>query len=197
MQFKAGVIIVGSLLWEETPERVKWRNLCLQMEQKLPVSVPIRYGRKSSSRKDTYTMIFSNNPSTKLGQAFIVEIKDEIKNFGILEKHAFAMASAEKIWKKEPSLITTWGTVGLLINPKIDTKGKVNADLIRSRWQQLYQTYNSFDPSNYNISPDDVPVINQHGFLQIPWTDQMNNFDFLLATPTVPNPHEALSLIHI
>lgn len=175
MEFKGGVIIVGSLLWEDTPERIKWRDLCLQVEQKIPVSVPIRYGRKSSTRKNTYTMIFSNHPSTQLGQAFIMPLKEEIKNYNILEKNAFAMAKAEGIWKetdKIPLLNKNWGTVGLLINPQIDVKDKVNADLIRNRWQQLYQTYkDSFTPSNYNVNADDASVINQNGFLQLPWTE--------------------------
>ncbi|MGN7787755.1 hypothetical protein ACTJIJ_24690 [Niabella sp. 22666] len=200
MKFKGGVIIVGSLLWEDTPERIKWRNLCLQMEQKIPVSVPIRYGRKSSSRQNTYTMIFSNHASTKLGQAFIMPLKEEIKNYNILEKNAFAMAKAEGIWGNDdatPTINKRWGTLGLLINPKIDATDKVNADLIRNRWQELYKTYDSFDPSIYNISQDDVPVIDQQGFLQLPWTEQMNEFDFLLATPTVPNPHRILSALEI
>lgn len=197
MNFKGGVIIVGSLLWEDTPERIKWRTLCLQMKQKTPVSVPIRYGRKSLSRKNTYTMIFSNHPSTKQGQAYIVALNDEIKNYKILEKHAFAMAAAEKIWTKTPSLNTSWGTVGLLINPRVNTRDKVNADLIRNRWQQLYQNYSSFDPSIYNISSDDISVIDRHGFLELPWTEQMNDYDFLLATPTVPDPHRVLSAAEI
>lgn len=201
MKFKAGVIIVGSLLWEDTPERIKWRNLCLNVEQKIPVSVPIRYGRKSSTRKNTYTMIFSNHPSTQLGQAFIMPLKEDIKNYSILEKNAFAMAKAEGIWKeteKIPILNKNWGTVGLLINPLIDFKDKVNADLIRNKWQQLYQTYkDAFTPLNYNVNADDPPVINQNGLLQLPWTDQMNDFDFLLATPTVPYPHRILSASEI
>ncbi|MGE9313617.1 hypothetical protein ACLOAU_18340 [Niabella sp. CJ426] len=194
MQFRGGVIIVGSLLWEMTPEREKWRTLYLQMEQKTPVPVPIRYGRKSTSRMDTYTMIFSNHPSTKPGQAFIIELKDEIRSFRVLEKHAFAMAKAEGIWKDEitPIVNKRWGTVSLLINPQIDMKDKANADLIRNRWRKLYQTYSSFNPSIYNINSGDAPIIDQDGFLQLPWMEQMNNFDFLLTTPTVPDPHEAL-----
>lgn len=200
MEFKGGVIIIGSLLWEKTPEREKWRTLCLQMEQKTPVSVPIRYGRKSKGRSDTYTMIFSTHSSTILGQAFIIPLKDGIKNYSTLEKHAFAMAKAEGIWKNTdvtPGVNKRWGTVGLLINPQIDTKDQANADLIRNKWQQLYQTYISFNPATYNISPDDVKMIDQHGFLQLPWTKQMNEFDFLLATPTVPDPRRGLSATEI
>lgn len=197
MEFKGGVIIVGSLLWEDTSERIKWRKLCLDIEQKKTVSVPIRYGRKSSSRKDTYTMIFSNHISTQLGQAFIMPLKEEIKNYTILEKNAFAMAKAEGIWKdtdKVPLINKNWGTVGLLINPQIDTKDRVNADVIRNKWQELYKTYkDSFIPLDYNINKDDALVIDQNGFLQLPWTEQMNDFDFLLATPTIPDPHRILS----
>lgn len=192
MEFKGGVIIVGSLLWEDTPERIKWRDVCLQVEQKISVSVPIRYGRKSSTRKNTYTMIFFNHPSTQLGQTFIMPLKEDIKNYSILEKNAFAMAKAEGIWKdtdKIPILNKSWGTVGLLINPQVDLKDQINADLIKNRWQQLYQTYkDAFTPINYSVNADDTLVINQNGFLQLPWTEQMNDFDFFVSNTNCSRP---------
>lgn len=196
MNFKGGVIIIGSLLWEDTDIRKKWKNMNLEsVDTKRFVSVPIRYGRQSSTRSDTYTMIFSNHISTQQGQAYILGFKNEIKNARILDSQAFALAAAEGFWtEKGPSINKTCGTVGLLVNPNIDTKDKTNADVIRKWWTNLYQKYSdTFDHSQYRIDDNELSVIDKDGFLQIPWTDEMNDFDFLIATPVVPEPKRLLT----
>ncbi|OMP75505.1 hypothetical protein [[Flexibacter] sp. ATCC 35208] len=196
MNFKGGVIIIGSLLWEDTPIRHKWKTLNLEnVATKRLVSVPIRYGRQSSTRSDTYTMIFSNNSSTQQGQAFILGFKDEIKNARMLERQAFALGAAEGFEPIGiPSINKSWGTVGLLVNPNIDTKDKRNADVVRNWWRNLYQKYSeTFDHLQYRIDDNEIPVIDKNGFLQIPWTEEMNDFDFLIATPVVPKPKRLLT----
>lgn len=188
MEFIGGVIIIGSLLWEETPTRAKWRKVSLKdTSTKTPVKVKIRYGRSSQSRRDTYTMIFSNHPSTEFGQAYIIEFIEAIKNARILENQAFSLASAEGLWNNQtPSLNKSWGSVGLLINPNIDKKDKANAEIIRKRWIGIYQNYKrTFKTSEYRIG-DENPVIDDNGFLQIDWTSEMDKYDFLIATPVVP-----------
>lgn len=188
MEFKGGTIIIGSLLWDKSSIREKWRSLCLnEISTKTPVKMKIRYGRKSQSRQDTYSMIFSNHPKTEFGQAYVLGFKEVIKNARILESQAFALASAEGIWGKEPSLNKSWGTVGLLINPNIDKKDKVGADIIRKRWADIYLNYKDvFKSSEYSVENED-PVIDQYGFLNIEWTEEMNDYDFLIATPVVSN----------
>ena len=60
MEFKGGTIIIGSLLWDKSPVREKWRSHCLnEISTKKAVKLKIQYGRKSQSRNDTYSMIFS------------------------------------------------------------------------------------------------------------------------------------------
>ncbi|MBE9461944.1 hypothetical protein ACFP1I_23445 [Dyadobacter subterraneus] len=196
MNFKGGVIIIGSLLWEETPIRQKWKALNLQsVDFKQMVSVPIRYGRQSSMRSDTFTIIFSNHISTQKGQAYILGFKERIKNANNLQSQAFALGAVEGFWETEnPSINKRWGTVGLLINPNIDLKDKKNADVIRNWWTKLYQTYTeTFDNSQYRIEDSEAPVIDKNGFLQIPWTSEMDDFDFLIATPIAPKPHKLLT----
>ena len=196
MNFKGGVIIIGSLPWDDTPIGRKWKTLNLEnVEDKRFVSVPIRYGRQSSTRSHTYTMIFSNNISTQKRQAYILGFKDDIKNARILESQAFALGAAEGFWTTEnPSINKSWGTVGLLVNPNIDTKDKRNADVVRSQWTQLYQNYSkTFNHLQYQIEDNELPVINKDGFLQIPWTNEMNGFDFLIATAVVPKPKQLLT----
>jgi hypothetical protein len=49
-----------------------------------------------------------------------------------------------------------------------------------------------YDHSAFAIA-DEPPVIDTNGLLQIDWSPEMDGFDFLLATPTVPNPRRALT----
>ncbi|QSB27831.1 hypothetical protein [Flavobacterium sp. CLA17] len=194
MNFKGGTIIIGSLLWDKTPIRHKWRTLCLnEISTKTPVKVKIRYGRQSQSRQNTYSMIFSNHHSTEYGQAYVLGFKEIIKNARILESQAFALASAEGLWGDKPSLNKSWGTVGLLVNPNIDSKDKTGADIIKKRWAEIYQNYtNTFKSTKYCID-NETPVIDDNGFLKIDWTEEMNDYDFLIATPVVPNIKKVLT----
>lgn len=195
MNFKGGILIVGSLIWDMSPIRVKWRKLCLIIENSKFTPVRIRYGRCSATREDTYSIIMSNHPKTKPGQGIIVPFKSEIRSFRQLEKQAFTLSLAEGIWKEieKPKIYAGWGTVGLLVNPKINQKDKVSASLIIERWINLYENYkNEFDPNNYIISKNEPQVIDKNGFLKLEWTEEMNEFDFLLATPVKPRPRRLL-----
>ncbi|MEY8778857.1 hypothetical protein AB9K32_00395 [Allomuricauda sp. XS_ASV26] len=190
MEFKGGAIIIGSLFWEDKPKRVKWRKVCLEsIENKIPFKARIRYGRESRTRSFTYTMIQTNHPETDYGTAYIVPFKETIKNARILESQAFAMASAEGLWKdKEASLFQKWGTVGLLINPNLEESK--NLEIIKERWTKLFSKYD-LKPTDY-IFDDEPQIIDENGFLNIEWTDEMNEFDFLIATLTVPKPKKVL-----
>ena len=193
MNFNGGVIIIGSLLWENTPKRHKWRQVYLEPADKaVTVGIRIRYGRQSSTRSETFTMIISQHLTTEVGQALILPFKEPIRNSRQLESQAFALAAAEGLWTDEgPSLNKSWGTVGLLINPSIEAKDKKNADVVRNRWIKLYDQY-KFDNKQYSIDKEEPPI-DKNGFLQLEWTDEMNQFDFLLATPVVPRPKAALT----
>lgn len=187
MNFKSGTIIIGSLLWDNSEIRQKWRSLYLNdITTKIPAKVKIRYGRPSVTRQNTYTMIYSNHPTTEYGQAYILGFKEIIKNARILESQAFELARAEGLWDDNPSLNKSWGTVGLLVNPNINHNDKTGVEIIRKRWIGNYKKYiNSFKSSNYCIDKEE-PVIDDNGFLNIDWTDEMNEYDFLIATPVVP-----------
>lgn len=195
MNFKGGTIIIGSLLWDMASNRHNWRTFYLNdISTKTPIKVKIRYGRRSHSRKNTYSMIFSNHPTTEYGQAFILGFKEMIKNAKILENQAFALARAEGLSDNDkPSLNKTWGTVGLLVNPHIDSKDELGADVIKKRWAEIYKNYkDKFRSTDYCID-NEQPVIDDNGFLNIEWTEEMNDYDFLIATPVVPNINKALT----
>lgn len=192
MNFKGGIIIVGSLIWDTKPIRHKWRQVAF-IDANNPIYIPIkiRYGRQSQKRQYNYTMIFSNHSSTQVGQAFILEFESPIKNFSALQTQAYALAQAEGICKilAEPTLNCDWGTVGLLFNPELEKKDSASKKVIQTRWTELYQNYQStFHPSQYIVDKDETPVIDKDGLLSIEWNDKMNEFDLLLATPTKPKP---------
>src|SRR5437660_1164648 len=117
MKLKGGVIIIGSLIWDDSNIREDWRNKYLRTERTL-TKVPIRYGRESHTRHDTYTMIFSKSCEHTLGQGVILPFLQDILSFEELEKQAVALAIAEGIYKQDNTRLTShWGSVGLLINP--------------------------------------------------------------------------------
>src|SRR5215210_584703 len=195
MNFKGGVIIIGSLLWDNA-NRCEWRKHSLEaLESKIPVSLRIRYGRESGEqRRRTYTMILSNHPTTGFGQGYIVGLEKNIESEEMLREEAIALAKAEGIWTdRRPFLGKNWGAVGLLVN-----ENKTNANLIKSIWIRLFQQYRCehsqcrYDHSQYCID-DETPVIDENGFLHIDWIPEMNDFDFLIATPTAPRPNRALT----
>lgn len=195
MNCRGGVIIIGSLLWDNAL-RHEWRRSSLEaLERKIPVSVRIRYGRESGKpRRHTYTMIFSNHPTTGLGQGWIVGLRQKIDNKETLREQAIALAKAEGIWTEQQRyLAKDWGAVGLLAN-----ENKTSADWIKLNWRQVFrenrceQAHCQFNYSRYSID-NELPVINEDGFLQIDWPAEADDFDFLIATPTAPRPRTALT----
>jgi len=49
MALNAGILIIGSLLWDE--KRQEWRNARLDRRSQKTVAAPIRYGRLSGKRR--------------------------------------------------------------------------------------------------------------------------------------------------
>src|SRR5260370_2575590 len=111
MALQAGVLIIGSLLWDQKKKRPRWRTQRLNEAAAKPVAVPIRYGRFSDNRQ-AYTMVFSKlcYRHTHLGQAVIVPFLTPIESFDGLQQEVDFLATAEGLdgnWE--------WGAVGLLI----------------------------------------------------------------------------------
>ena len=85
MKLKGGVIIIGSLIWEDHLKkadniRKNWRKQNL-LDKPVLAKVPIRYGRESQTRKHTYTMVFSKSCENTLGQGLILSFNEDIVTF--------------------------------------------------------------------------------------------------------------------
>jgi hypothetical protein len=78
------------------------------------------------------------------------------------------------------------------ISLNIENKDKMGAYIIRKRWAEIYENYKDFKPSKYCID-NGSPVVYSTGFLNIEWTEEMNDFDFLIAIPVVLTIHSLLT----
>jgi hypothetical protein len=190
MNFKAGVLIIGSLIWEKTDIRTKWRKVSFQnLTSSKQVPTRIRYGRESRTRSNTYSMIFNNDQQTKPGQGLLLQYMEVIRNFSNLQSNAYALAVAEGICSdlSHATLNSNWGSVGLLIKPSLIEENSEGIQIVITRWQSLYKEYKSFNHTHYKVG-DELPVIDQNGFLQLEWQSEFNHLDLILATPVVPAP---------
>lgn len=201
MKLKGGVIIIGSLIWEDHLNnkkkdniRKEWRKQNLIDEPSL-TKVPIRYGRESQTREDTYTMIFSKSCEDNLGQGLILPFNQDIVTFEGLERQAIALAIAEGIYKADNLRLTSsWGSVGLLINPKLKESDFASKELIQKKWSEIYHSYSdTFIADCYKINTENNSPITQDGFLNIAWQTDMDAFDLLVATPVIPKPKSLLN----
>lgn len=186
INLKGGVIVIGSLLWDESPNRQNWRGSRLFLENRQMASLRIRYGRRSRTRQNTYTMIFSNHPSTGLGSGYLIEFINPIRSFDDLIMEALELAQAEGIAANGMSLANTWGAVGLWLNDKVCIGSNMLYTDIKEKWAKMYTDNRYFDSKRYQVE-NETAVIDQNGFLCIDFVNEMADYDFLLATPCVPN----------
>ncbi len=119
---RGGVLIVGSLAWDQSDLRRRWRESRLSMHDRLRVRAPIRYGRRSKSRDNTYTMVFSadcfqDRVATGVGLA-VPFARQVTAEEDLIEE-------ATELWRVESNdasgsgaLSASWGSVALLVNPE-------------------------------------------------------------------------------
>ena len=187
---RAGVLIVGSLFWDDLDVRRRWREERLDLDQTSHVAAPIRYGRVSSKRGNTYTMVFSaecvrGKGGNGIGLAVPfrrpIESRDDL-----LEEAARLWAAEAEKERLSPGVYSArWGSVGLLPNP--DSAG---VRLLLPAWAEAVSTsphygdLHSADGEPPSLSP-------ATGVAQIPWPRVATegstlSFDLLLLTATDP-----------
>ncbi len=185
--YKGAILIIGSLYWDND-SRAQWRNDRLDLDNKIFVQAPIRYGRISGGkRKNTYTMVFSLSCyEDGLGTAILAPLLYDIKGLSDLR------LEAEKLWQAERGLqnriFGSWGAVGLLINPATGFP-----DDLLDGWKEYYDRY--IHISDFSIVENESPVISQNGLLSIEWIKDNNDchsveYDFILATATIPSSQQ-------
>ena len=192
---RAGVLIVGSLLWDSTKNkdgwsRENWRKARLDLDQKVAVKVPIRYGRLSKNRK-CYTMVMSHlltETENHLGTGFFVPVRNPIHNVSDLILEARHMWGAELNWtdlpKRFSSTKSKWG--GIALGPK---PGSSHLTDLEEGWKKAVAEnpgfYEAFEPAS-----EELPIVNTRGLLEMPWPKTLDGkpleADLVLATVTQP-----------
>jgi hypothetical protein len=179
----AGVLIIGSLLWDSEKGRPAWREARLDVASAQSATAPIRYGRLSGKgRGHTYTMVFSR--SAGIGRAKVVRCVHPIST------PADLLAEAEALWKAEQPTAAAgriadyWGCVVLLFNPE----RKVPEDLLKAWTDRIGR-----EPDYGKMTQTEAEgrLMDENGRLLIAWptcvdTGMPVQLDLLLVTANDP-----------
>ncbi|MDR6560056.1 MULTISPECIES: hypothetical protein [unclassified Arcicella] len=208
INLKGGVLIIGSLLWQDHLKNEKednlrklWREKHLSLDNKIMVKVPIRYGRLSNS--DIYTMTFSNScRTTKQGTGFFVPFKQTLlTTFTDLMSEVKETSIAEgmngKLLSKEKGTEKIWCCMGLLTNPQ--TVSKETKKSLITQWSEKISEQGTLDISQFKIGRE-KPCIDKKGNLSLNWlspvdkkdTEKLNSYDLIIATATKPTKYPSI-----
>lgn len=185
--FKGGVLIIGSLLWDLSELRQKWRNEDLNLSDKIQIELPIRYGRVSKSRNCTYSMIYSSDCKTKnkLGKGYFVPFKN--KSASIKEMLNLSKRVIDSEHNKNKNLNRFnwgWGCLGIALNPTLEENRR---NKIIDFWKKEYGK--GFNPKEYRVGAE-TPIVNKFGILLIDWVSELDEFEFIIGTATKPQLKE-------
>ena len=179
-----GVLIIGSLYWDLPEHRKRWRAERLDLDAKRYVRAPIRYGRRSSSRGCSYTMVFSTGlPDGKFGRAIAAPCTHRVKNSCDLIEEARLLWMAERPAGALPGPVSAdWGCVALVANPD-----RPVPEHLSEAWRAHVSRQKDY--GLLRSGKDEPAVVDGvTGFLQIPWPksdgDLGLDVDLLLATAT-------------
>lgn len=186
---RIGILTIGSLYWDRSPARCRWRQARLACSEEWRVKVPIRYGRRSPSRGNTFTMVFSKScaEEAKLGTGVVVPARAECCVPEHLLEEAEHLWAAERNAEKKSDICACWGKVCILKNPEAKP-----AEPILQAWQ----THITAIGDRYTALPaakdEDAVLDAATGLALFDWpidatTNQpLVGFDLLLMTATKP-----------
>ncbi|HRO45987.1 hypothetical protein [Agriterribacter sp.] len=195
-----GILIIGSLLWDPDQgtnkgARKKWRTKRLNMDKKIHVFAPIRYGRLSNEQ--SYTMVFSKEVENnkKLGTAYIIPFKNNPVTWKGLLYQARYLSTAERA--NDNKLVKgnkeKWCIIGILFNPKFGQAQK--DDILRKFRKELEKDEMGENHQNLKAGGESS-ILKETGEIDIEWIKAVNpilqkeldQLDFILATCTQPKP---------
>ena len=182
---RIGVLIIGSLYWDnEPPIRGLWRTKRLDGCGREYVRVPIRYGRRSRKRGDTYTMVFSPGlDDDEFGTAIAVPCRSH----NLIEEAEWLWAAEDPFADGPPCRVSTsWGCVALLENPRLRLP-----DHVRNEWTARVSQEKDYGKL-ICLDGEDGVVDKSSGTLSIPWPSNLDGsplkLNALLATTNSPTP---------
>jgi hypothetical protein len=162
VRLDAGILIIGSLLWDEDKIRQQWRDERLDRDQSEVVSAPIRYGRQSGERRGyTYTMVFSR--SAPAGRARVVRCSHPVTSADDLITEVLRLWEAEELSKDTGRIANKrWGCAALLCNPK-----RTIPEGLLKAWARRVGDEKGYGHVSQLAAED--PLISKDGMLQIDW----------------------------
>jgi hypothetical protein len=180
LPLNGGILIVGSLLWDE--RREGWRRSRLDMESAESVTAPIRYGRQSETRGNTYTMVFSSGCDT--GKATVIRCRHAASSSDDVICEAEHLWAAEQNAAVSRTISANWGCVTLLFNPERNIP-----QAFLTGWANRVAQIPNY--GNMPQLPEEGRLVSDGGLLQIAWPRRAADgsavsLDFLLATATRP-----------
>ncbi|MER9185927.1 hypothetical protein [Mesorhizobium australicum] len=204
LNLRTGVLVVGSLDWESTiyggafvgtPDLVRsnWRKTRLKVDKRSTqyVRVPIRYGRLSESRGNTYTMVFSPELGSRLGVGKAIHCRNAVNEVDDL------MRDARELWKAEQPkgngmISASWGCVANLTSPDfLDDKDAAARTKLLEDWAEITREqkgYGVFAFSAADRTAAGDRLVIENGRLNIPWPKYRNHLplslDLVLLTAT-------------
>lgn len=188
-ELRIGVLIIGSLFWDSKHHRTLWRRQRLDMDAAQRVCAPIRYGRRSTGRGCSYTMVFSTSliAEDEFGKAQVVPCTHAVSSAAEIANEAEALWLAERPPDSEPNsrISASWGCVALVEHPK-----RPLSDEVRLGWAGRVAR-EGCDYAQLNSAVGEEPAVDQQsGLLNIPWPTLVDGSDLacdvLLATATNP-----------
>jgi hypothetical protein len=192
VSLNGGVLIIGSLYWDKLKIRADWRASYLNGDA-IEVTAPIRYGRISNKRNCTFTMVFSTecNESEKMGKAKFLSFKNNPINIQKLNEQANWLMKAEREKKTidNQRYFWEWGTLGICVNPTLLKEGhekNEQAKLLLKEWSKMFS---GFKPENYKVASESS-IMSANGEMEITWDPSLTEYDFIIATATIPEVDE-------
>jgi hypothetical protein len=187
---RLGILIIGSLYWDHSPVRCRWRQDRLSPSGERRVRVPIRYGRKSETRGDTFTMVLATSCSSPamLGTGIVVPTHANDRHPDHLIEEAEYLWAAEQNAAQIGGVCSkNWGAVCVLQNPK----GAVPPEIMKS-WEKRIQAAGKAYRSPSTANGEDRVLDAATGLALFQWpTDDhtkapLSDFDLLLMTANEP-----------
>ncbi len=194
IQLNGGIVIIGSLFWDKSEIRTKWRTTNLNsMENAIDVEVPIRYGRVSSTRSCTYSMVFSNEcqENGNLGSGKFLEFKSNPIDLEQLWKQCTELIKAE-CNKKELSFSVfnwKWGALGLCVNPNSIKKKPEELKELVNNWEGKYGEKKPLEPAQFEVNNEGL-IFDNSGLFKFNWPKELDDFDFFISTASKPELKE-------
>jgi hypothetical protein len=201
-ELKGGVLIIGSLFWQNQRDkkdknlRKLWREECLNMSLVSDVEVPIRYMRFSKDK--CYTMVFDNTIKPEnFGIAKAIKLKKSpFLNFNEIKSEVKKLSNIEgrfcdNFIKGQKDASVAWCVCSILFNPKtISTEQKEH---ILNEWVAEFKK-NEVGYNKFILSPE-LYSLKKTGELDIPWPKELGDLDFLIATSTMPLKRDGIEEI--